>query len=219
MATDTRDQGATDGGVFEGNALSLFPVSSLLASSASVARKCFPGLGFELNHIIEFKWRPETMKSFFHVQGSATNSSLVKITVESSDGDSNWDDDLKFRINLNPEENPDTPSLSSHRMSIQLVGGKTSNPILSSLGNELAFRTSSPFGATVLHADAPGRSVSTQLPHTLLIDSVEDLLSGNREISQWAQFIDKVVDTRSTETVTHSANCREYRGVYTGPFF
>ena len=52
-------------------------------------------------------------------------------------------------------------------------------------------------------------------PELLLIDSVEDLLSGDREISQWAQFIDRVVDTRSTETVTHSANCREYRGVYT----
>ena len=25
--------------------------------------------------------------------------------------------------------------------------------------------------------------------------------------SQWAQFIDRVVDTRSTETVTHSAIC------------
>ena len=69
----------------------------------------------------------------------------------------------------------------------------------------------------MLHADAPGRSISTQLPQTLLIDSVEDLLSGNREISQWAQFIDRVVDTRSTETVAHSANCRENRGVSTGP--
>ena len=28
-----------------------------------------------LNHVIEVKWRPETMKSFFDVQGSATNSS------------------------------------------------------------------------------------------------------------------------------------------------
>ena len=45
------------------------------------------------------------------------------------------------------------------------------------------------------------------MPQTLLIFSVEDLLSGNREISQWAQFIDRVVDTRSTETVTHTANC------------
>ena len=101
-----------------------------------------------LNHVIEFKWRPETMKSFFDVQGSATNSSLVKITVESADGDSDLDDDLKFRINLNPEENPDTPSLSLHRMSIQLVGGKTSNPILSSLGNKLAFRNNSVVSAS-----------------------------------------------------------------------
>ena len=88
------------------------------------------------------------MKSFFDVQGSATNSSLVKITVESADGDSDLDDDLKFRINLNPEENPDTPSLSLHRMSIQLVGGKTSNPILSSLGNKLAFRNNSVVSAS-----------------------------------------------------------------------
>ena len=52
MATDTRDQGTTDGGVFEGNALSPFSVSSLLAPSASVARKCFPGLGFKKGTIL-----------------------------------------------------------------------------------------------------------------------------------------------------------------------
>ena len=97
---------------------------------------------------MQSRWRPETMKSFFDVQGSATISSLVKITVESADGDSDLDDDLKFRINLNPEENPDTPSLSLHRMSIQLVGGKTSNPILSSLGYELAFRNNSVVSAS-----------------------------------------------------------------------
>ena len=68
--------------------------------------------------------------------------------MESADGDSDLDDDLKFRINLNPEENPYTPSLSLHRMSIQLVGGKTSNPFLSSLGNELAFRNNSVVSAS-----------------------------------------------------------------------
>ena len=94
------------------------------------------------------------MKSFFDVQGSATNSFLVKITVESAHGDSDLDDDLKFRIYLNPEENPCTPSLSLHRMSIQLISGKTSNPrpreapFLSSLGNELAFRNNSVVSAS-----------------------------------------------------------------------
>ena len=114
----------------------------------SCGRVCESKNADTLNHVIEFKWRPETMKSFFDVQGSATNSSLVKITVESADGDSDLDDDLKFRINLNPEENADTLSLSLHPMSIQLVGGKTSNPILSSLGNELAFRNNSVVSAS-----------------------------------------------------------------------
>ena len=67
-------------------------------------------------------WRPCCVPS---------NSSLVKITMESANGDSDLDDDLKFRINLNPEENPDTPSLSLHRMSIQLVAGR--HPIDSEL--------------------------------------------------------------------------------------
>merc|ERR1712232_84543 len=34
-----------------------------------------------VNFLVEFTWRPETMKSFFDVAGSATNSALVKITV------------------------------------------------------------------------------------------------------------------------------------------
>jgi hypothetical protein len=93
-----------------------------------------------VNYVVEFKWRPETMKAFFDVEGSATNSALVKICIEDADGDSSLDDDLKFRINLNPEGEEDAkegaktdeaaPSASSmkqHRASIQLVGGKSSN--------------------------------------------------------------------------------------------
>jgi len=78
------------------------------------------------NFVVEFKWRPETMKSFFDVQGSATNSALVKITVEDPNGDDEMDDDLRFRMNLNPEENPEQTGMSLHRLSLQLVGGKTS---------------------------------------------------------------------------------------------
>jgi len=110
-----------------GEPLMFFSEADLEAAGVMWQEVCELKNADTLNHVIEFKWRPETMKSFFDVQGSATNSSLVKITVESADGDSDLDDDLKFRINLNPEENPDTPSLSLHRMSIQLVGGKTSN--------------------------------------------------------------------------------------------
>jgi len=87
------------------------------------------------NFVVEFKWRPETMKAFFDVEGSATNSALTKISIEDADGDSDLDDDLKFRINLNPEvvegtENEATSGASAmkqHRASIQLVGGKSSN--------------------------------------------------------------------------------------------
>merc|ERR1719272_596197 len=56
-----------------------------------------------INFVVEFKWRDETMKSFFDVPGSATNSALVKICIEDADGDSSLDDDLKFRISFNPE--------------------------------------------------------------------------------------------------------------------
>jgi G3E family GTPase len=83
------------------------------------------------NFVVEFRWRPETMASFFEVEGSATNSALVKVCIEDADGDSSLDDDLKFRINLNPEEvgqeGAATVSMRQHRVSIQLVGGKSSN--------------------------------------------------------------------------------------------
>jgi len=88
------------------------------------------------NYLVEFKWRPETMKAFFDVEGSATNSALVKICIEDPDGDSSMDDDLKFRINLNPEGGqekeaaeaaPGSSSMKQHRASVQLVGGKSSN--------------------------------------------------------------------------------------------
>ena len=69
----------------------------------------------------------------------------------------------------------------------------------------------------MLHADARGRSISTQLSQTLLIDSVEDIsVWQQREISQWAQFIDRVVGIRGTVAVTLSANCTENRGDSTG---
>jgi len=90
------------------------------------------------NFLVEFKWRPETMKAFFDVEGSATNSALIKICIEDPDGDSSLDDDLKFRINLNPEVEENgamktgeaasgASSMKQHRASIQLVGGKSSN--------------------------------------------------------------------------------------------
>jgi len=82
------------------------------------------------NFVIEFAWRPETMKSFFEVAGSATNSSLVKITVEDPNGDSELDDDLRFRVNLNPEvQGEEGGGMNMHRLSLQLVGGKTSSHI------------------------------------------------------------------------------------------
>merc|ERR1719277_2342561 len=78
-----------------------------------------------INVVVEFKWREETMKSFFDVEGSATNSALVKITVEDPEGDIDADDDLKFRVNLNPEKIEES-GMNMHRLSLQLVGGKSS---------------------------------------------------------------------------------------------
>jgi hypothetical protein len=85
-----------------------------------------------VNFAVEFRWRPETMASFFEVPGSATSSALIKICIEDADGDSSLDDDLKFRVSLNPEKDeegggPFAGGVSQHRLSLQLVGGKSSN--------------------------------------------------------------------------------------------
>jgi len=82
-----------------------------------------------INRVIEFRWKEETMGKFFEVPGSATNSALVKILIEDQNGDSEYDDELKFRINLNPEASEDTPNMNLHRASIQLVGGKSSSHV------------------------------------------------------------------------------------------
>lgn len=75
--------------------------------------------------VVEFSWRPETLQSFFDVTGSATNSALVPVCFEDPNDDGE-DDDLKFRLNLNPEPKADESFLDFHRLSIQLVGGKSS---------------------------------------------------------------------------------------------
>jgi len=76
------------------------------------------------NFVVEFSWRPETMRSFFEVETSATSSKLVKITVPDPE-DEDEEDDLKFRVNLNPESMEDS-GMNMHRLSLQLVGGKSS---------------------------------------------------------------------------------------------
>ena len=65
------------------------------------------------------------MKSFFDVGKSATQSKLIKITVQDPEDDDE-EDVLKFRINLNPESSEET-GMEMHRLSLQLVGGKTSS--------------------------------------------------------------------------------------------
>jgi len=79
------------------------------------------------NVVIEFNWRAETMEQFFAVPGSSTASTLVKICVEdlADPDDSEKEDELKFRVNLNPEESEDK-NMHLHRLSLQLVGGKSS---------------------------------------------------------------------------------------------
>lgn len=60
----------------------------------------------------------------------------MKLCIPDPDGDSSLDDDLKLRINLNPEgeEGNDAvkavgtaSAMRQHRLSIQLVGGKSTN--------------------------------------------------------------------------------------------
>lgn len=83
-----------------------------------------------VNYVTEFKWRPETMASFFEVPGSSTSSGLVKFTVEDPSGDMELDDDLKFRVNLLPEQSEEEGAMKNlHRMSLQLVGGKGSSKV------------------------------------------------------------------------------------------
>lgn len=85
-----------------------------------------------INVVTEFKWKPETIKSFFDVPGSSTNSALMKVEVEDPSGDQELDDELKFRVNLVPEssEEAGTGAMKNlHRMSLQLVGGKSSSKV------------------------------------------------------------------------------------------
>lgn len=83
-----------------------------------------------VNYVTEFKWRPETMASFFSTPSSSTSSGLVKFTVEDPSGDMELDDDLKFRVNLIPEQSEEDGAMKNlHRMSLQLVGGKSSSKI------------------------------------------------------------------------------------------
>eukprot|EP00415_Alexandrium_ostenfeldii_P002254 UN2254 len=92
------------------------------------------------------------MKSFFDVPGSATNSALVKITVEDPSGDADMDDDLRFRVNLNPEEKTEDNAMSLHRLSLQLVGGKSSYRIY-----QIFFHTIDP--AYQVHINVPDHRV------------------------------------------------------------
>lgn len=103
------------------------------------------------NFVVEFVWRPETMKSFFDVAGSATSSGLVRFTVEDPN-DSDLDDDLKFRVNLNPESSAETPGLNLHRLSLQLVGGKSSSHIY-----QIFFHTINP--SYQIHVNVPDHRV------------------------------------------------------------
>jgi len=105
-----------------------------------------------VNFVIEFHWRPETMKSFFDAPGSATNSALVKICVEDKNGDSDLDDDLRFRVNLNPEKKEEESEMTVHRLSLQLVGGKTSSHVY-----QIFFHTIDP--AYQVHINVPDHRV------------------------------------------------------------
>lgn len=105
-----------------------------------------------INLVTEFKWRSETMQSFFDIPGSATNSALVKVTVQDPGGDSDLDDDLKFRVNLNPETSDQAVGLALHRLTLQLVGGKSSSHVY-----QIFFHTVDP--AYQIHINVPDHRV------------------------------------------------------------
>jgi hypothetical protein len=124
------------------------------------------------NFLVEFKWRPETMQAFFDVEKSATNSTLVKITVEDPE-DSDMDDDLRFRVNLNPETSEDG-NMSLHRLSLQLVGGKTSNHIY-----QIFFHTVDP--AYQVHINVPDHRMPI-FPTKEVFHQWHPLMAGLRKV-------------------------------------
>lgn len=130
-----------------------------------------------INFVVEFHWRPETMKSFFDVAGSATNSALVKVTVDDPSGDSELDDDLKFRVNLNPEE---VDGMMMHRLSLQLVGGKTSSHVY-----QIFFHTIDP--TYQVHINVPDHRTPI-FPTKEVFHQWHPLMSGLKD-RPWLRFL------------------------------
>jgi hypothetical protein len=108
-----------------GGPMALDTLADAEAASVTFQELCeMKGNEDTTNFIVEFTWREETMRSFFEADTNATSSKLVKISVPDPE-DEDEEDDLKFRVNLNPEKNEET-GMQMHRLSLQLVGGKSS---------------------------------------------------------------------------------------------
>ncbi|CAM9141456.1 unnamed protein product [Ectocarpus sp. 12 AP-2014] len=131
------------------------------------------------NFVVEFSWRPETMRTFFESGNSSTSSAMVKIEYEASVEDEDAFDDevdtLKFRLVLRPEtvenneasvgavprtaaaENPAASSgsgsaLPLHRLMIQTVGGRSCSQVYG-----LSFHSISP--SFQVHVQVPDHRV------------------------------------------------------------
>ncbi|CAB1108097.1 unnamed protein product [Ectocarpus sp. CCAP 1310/34] len=131
------------------------------------------------NFVVEFSWRPETMRTFFESGNSSTSSAMVKIEYEANeDAFDDEVDTLKFRLVLRPEtvENNEAsvdaaspvprtaaaeiPAASSgsasalplHRLMIQTVGGRSCSQVYG-----LSFHSISP--SFQVHVQVPDHRV------------------------------------------------------------
>ncbi|CAM9226310.1 unnamed protein product [Ectocarpus sp. 6 AP-2014] len=134
------------------------------------------------NFVVEFSWRPETMRTFFDSGNSSTNSAMVKISYEANEDAFDEEvDTLKFRLVLRPEtaqnneasvdaaspavrgtaaaaaENPAASSSSGsalplHRLMIQTVGGRSCSQVYG-----LSFHSISP--SFQVHVQVPDHRV------------------------------------------------------------
>jgi len=81
--------------------------------------------------VAEFAYRRETLDRFFADPELVITSSIVKVEYETENefGDPQWDI-IKFKLKLRPEKTHDGDvSLLQHRLSVQLVGGKSASQI------------------------------------------------------------------------------------------
>eukprot|EP00638_Chattonella_subsalsa_P003142 CAMPEP_0117747068 /NCGR_PEP_ID=MMETSP0947-20121206/8297_1 /TAXON_ID=44440 /ORGANISM="Chattonella subsalsa, Strain CCMP2191" /LENGTH=796 /DNA_ID=CAMNT_0005564463 /DNA_START=100 /DNA_END=2490 /DNA_ORIENTATION=- len=83
------------------------------------------------NHVVEFKWKPETLKQFFSQEGGNTTSAIVRFNYEYEDdfGD-DIDDNIKMRVELMAKvEEENGAKLQQYHMAVHIIGGKAPSQV------------------------------------------------------------------------------------------